>query len=343
MKVKEITLGKTGIRTPQNAFGALPVQRVDKETAVKILRRAYEGGMRFFDTARAYTDSEEKLGAAFGGMWDRVTLATKTHALTPEGFWKDLECSLSLLKTDCIDIYQFHQAKQVFRPGDGTGMYECMLKARDAGKIKHIGITSHRLPVAKEAIESGLYETLQFPFSYLSAPNEQALVRRCAERGMGFIAMKGLCGGLLTNSAACAAFMSEWPTVLPIWGVQHESELEEWLGYLSRPPVMDEAMRAFIEADRAQLGGEFCRSCGYCMPCPAGIEIRNCARMIQLLRRMPSGQWLNEHWQAEMKKIEGCLHCGRCVSKCPYHLNTPELLRKNYDDYQRVLRGEVKV
>ncbi len=341
--MRQVRLGNTGIVAAAQAFGALPVQRRSFAEAERILRRALDGGMDFFDTARYYTDSEEKIGRAISDRRGEFRVSTKTGAQTGAELMKDLETSLRNLRTDHIDIYQFHNPPFVPRPGDGRGLYEAALKAKEQGKILHIGITNHQLAIANEAIDSGLFETLQFPFSYLSAPNEQALVRRCAERGMGFIAMKGLCGGLLTNSAACAAFMSEWPTVLPIWGVQHESELEEWLGYLSRPPVMDEAMRAFIEADRAQLGGEFCRSCGYCMPCPAGIEIRNCARMIQLLRRMPSGQWLNEHWQAEMKKIEGCLHCGRCVSKCPYHLNTPELLRKNYDDYQRVLRGEVKV
>lgn len=343
MKVKEITLGKTGIRTPQNAFGALPVQRVDKETAVKILRRAYEGGMRFFDTARAYTDSEEKLGAAFGGMWDRVTLATKTHALTPEGFWKDLECSLSLLKTDCIDIYQFHQAKQVFRPGDGTGMYECMLKARDAGKIKHIGITSHRLPVAKEAIESGLYETLQFPFSYLSSEEDLNLVKSCKEHNMGFIAMKSLAGGLITRSEAAMAYTAQFDNVLPIWGIQRMNELEEWLAFMDDVPEYTDELRAFVEEERKSLSGDFCRGCGYCLPCPNEIVINQCARMSLMIRRAPSEAWLSEKWQAEMAKIDNCIHCMKCASKCPYHLDTPTLLKKNYEDYKKVLAGEIKV
>ena len=153
--MKQITLGKTGITVPQNAFGALPIQRVSKEMAVKLLRRAYEGGMRFFDTARAYSDSEEKVGAAFDGMRDKVFIATKTGAKTPEEFWNHLETSLRNLRTDYVDLYQFHCADQCYRPGDGTGMYECMLEAKKQGKIRHIGITNHRIAVAKEAIQSG--------------------------------------------------------------------------------------------------------------------------------------------------------------------------------------------
>lgn len=341
--MKQITLGSTGITVPQNAFGALPVQRDDMELAVKLLRRAYEGGMRFFDTARAYSDSEEKLGNAFEGMREQIYIATKTGAKTPEAFRKDLETSLHNLKTDYVDIYQFHCADRAYRPGDGTGMYECMLEAKKQGKIRHIGITAHKLQVAFDAVETGLYETLQFPFSYLSSEKEIELVRRCAAADMGFIAMKGLAGGLINQSKPAMAFMTQFDNVLPIWGVQRKTELEEWLSFMNETPSMTPEITDFIEKEKNELAGDFCRGCGYCMPCPAGIQINNCARMSLMLRRAPSKHWLSEEMQAEMKKIEGCLNCRRCVSRCPYELNTPELLRKNYEDYKKVLAGEVTV
>ena len=341
--MRQITLGKTGITVPQNAFGALPIQRVDKETAVKLLRRAYEGGMRFFDTARAYSDSEEKVGEAFEGMRDKVYIATKTGAKTPEEFWEHLETSLKNLRTDYVDLYQFHCAEQCYRPGDGTGMYECMEEAKRQGKIRHIGITAHKLYIAEEIVRSGLYETLQYPFSYLSSKREEELVENCRKADMGFIAMKGLAGGLINRSDAAMAFMSRFEQVLPIWGIQRETELEEWLGYMKDTPALTEETAAFIEKEKQELTGDFCRGCGYCMPCPAGIMINQCARMSLMLRRAPSSAWLTPEMQAEMKKIEGCLECRQCVEKCPYELNTPELLKKNYEDYKKVLSGEVKV
>lgn len=341
--MKQITLGKTGITVPQNAFGALPIQRVSKEMAVKLLRRAYEGGMRFFDTARAYSDSEEKVGAAFDGMREKVFIATKTGAKTPEEFWNHLETSLRNLRTDYVDLYQFHCADQCYRPGDGTGMYECMLEAKRQGKIRHIGITAHKLYIAEEIVESGLYETIQYPFSYLSSEREKQLVENCKKADMGFIAMKALAGGLINRSEAAMAFISQYDQVLPIWGIQKEKELEEWLGCMEETPGMTEEIRAFIEKEQQELTGEFCRGCGYCMPCPAGIQINQCARMSLMLRRAPSAAWLTPEMQAEMRKIEGCLECGQCMKKCPYELNTPELLKKNYEDYKRVLAGEVKV
>ncbi|MDE7212208.1 MAG: aldo/keto reductase [Lachnospiraceae bacterium] len=341
--MRQITLGSTGITVPQNAFGALPIQRVPMDTAVHILRRAFNGGMTFFDTARAYSDSEEKLGAAFDGMREKIYIATKTMAKTPEEFWKQLDTSLHNLRTDYIDIYQFHCADHCFAPGDGTGMYECMLQAKAQGKIRHIGITAHKLNIAQEAVSSGLYETLQFPFSYLSSEKEEALVKSCTEHNMGFIAMKGLAGGLITHSRAAMAYMLQFDNVLPIWGIQRESELLEWLAFMQEEPVLDDELKAFIEAERKELVGDFCRGCGYCMPCPAGIMINQCARMALMLRRAPSQNWLSENMQAEMKKIEGCLECGACRTKCPYGLDTPALLKKNYEDYQKVLTGEVKV
>lgn len=341
--MKEIILGSTGIRTPQNAFGALPVQRVSMNQAVRILQRAYEGGMTFFDTARAYSDSEEKLGEAFGGMREKIYIATKTMATNPDDFWKQLEQSLKLLKTDYIDLYQFHCVGRCYRPDDGTGMYECMQKAKEQGMIRHIGATAHKIGIASECVESGLYETMQFPFSYLSSPKELELVRSCEERNVGFIAMKGLAGGLIHNSRAAMAYIAQFNQVLPIWGIQREEELEEWLSYMEHTPKLDAEISAYIETEKKELTGDFCRGCGYCMPCPAGIMINQCARMSLMLRRAPSAGWLSEKMQSEMKKIEACLECGQCRAKCPYELNTPELLKKNYEDYKRVLAGEVSV
>ena len=185
-----VTLGRTGLAVPQNGFGALPIQRIPKPDAVRLLRRAFDGGVRFFDTARAYSDSEEKVGEAFaGGLRDEIVLATKTMAKTPAEFREQLETSLRTLRTDRIDIYQFHCVGQCWRPGDGSGMYEEMLAAKAAGKIRHICVTSHLVAVAEECVDSGLYDTLQFPFSYLASDREVALVKRCEAATVGFIAM----------------------------------------------------------------------------------------------------------------------------------------------------------
>ena len=341
--MKNVTLGSTGITVPQNGFGALPVQRDDMETSIKLLRGAYDGGMRFFDTARAYSDSEEKVGNALSDVRKNIYLATKTQAKNTEELKEHLDTSLKLLKTDYIDIYQFHCASQVFAPEDGTGMYELMEDLKRQGVIKHIGITAHKIGIAEDAVKSGLYETLQFPFSYLSDQRELDLVKLCQDSNVGFIAMKGLAGGLINNSKAAFAFMSQFDNVVPIWGIQKETELKEWLAFFDNPVAMDAEISAFIENEKKELSGDFCRGCGYCMPCPQGIIINQCARMSLMLRRAPSEAWLSEFWQKAMADVEKCVNCGKCKSKCPYELNTPELLKKNLEDYKKVLAGEVKV
>ncbi len=338
-----VTLGSTNITVPKNAFGALPIQRVSEEYAGMLLRKAYDAGVRYFDSARAYTDSEKKIGLYLSDVRDQIYIATKTGAQTKEGFWKDLYTSLEMLKTDYIDVYQFHNPPFVPKPGDASGLYDAALEAKEKGLIRHIGITNHRLPVAKEAIESGLYETLQFPFCYLATEKDIELVNLCKEHNMGFIAMKGLSGGLLNHSDMCYAWMLQYDNVLPIWGVQREYELDEFLSYDENPPKLDEEMMERIRKDREELSGDFCRSCGYCMPCTVGIMIPQAARMSQLVRRSPSANWLSPAMQKEMMKIEECVHCGVCMSRCPYELNTPELLMKNLEDYKKILAKEVEI
>ena len=333
-----VTLGKTGICVNKNGFGCLPIQRISVKDAAYLLQKAYDHGVTFYDTARAYSDSEEKVGVAFKGMREKIFIATKTAAGTAEGFWKDLETSLTTLQTDYVDILQFHNPAFCPKPGDESGLYDAIMKAKEQGKVRFAGITNHRLAVAKEAIDSDLYATLQFPLSYISDQKDEELVSLCEEKDMGFIAMKGLAGGLINNSAAAYAYMAQYKEVLPIWGIQKESELDEWLSYIENPPVMNEEITALIDHDKKMLGGEFCRGCGYCMPCPAGIEINNSARMSLMLRRAPQAGWLSEEWQAKMKKIEDCIHCNQCMKKCPYGLNTPELLKKNYEDYKTFLK-----
>ncbi|WP_249029525.1 aldo/keto reductase [Tannockella kyphosi] len=335
-----VRLGKTGIIVNKNGFGALPIQRISTQDAVDLIQMAFHQGINFFDSARAYSDSEEKVGLALHAVREKVYIATKTAAVTVEGFWQDLETSLKLLQTDYIDIYQFHNPSFCPKPGDGSGLYEAMLEAKEKGMIHHIGITNHRHHVAYEAIESGLYETLQFPFNYLASQKELELVELCKEKEIGFICMKAMSGGLITSSYVSYAHLSLYEHVLPIWGVQKESELAEFISYQTCKPIYDHQVEETIKHDRDELAGEFCRGCGYCMPCPAGIEINNAARMSLLLRRSPSAGWLDENGQAMMAKIKDCLHCGKCISKCPYGLDTPELLKRNLADYETFLEKE---
>lgn len=331
--IKTMLLGQTGLAVTKPAFGALPIQRRTMADAVPILRRAYEAGIRYFDTANAYTDSEEKIGAALADVRGDIVISTKSQGRDYDTVAGHIRLSLERLRTDYIDLFQLHLVGSWDEVDSGA--YEAALDAKAKGYVRHIGVTSHSLAFAREAVASGRFETMQYPFSYLSSPEEQELVRACREKNMGFIAMKALAGGLLTNARAVHAFMAEQEGVVPIYGIQTMDELETWLALAGEDPAMDDELRAVIKADRTQLGGQFCRSCGYCMPCPQGIEIRNCARMDMLIRRSPWQAWFTPEWQEKMNKIETCLECGQCKAKCPYHLDTPSVLKYMLKDYRQ--------
>ncbi len=333
--MQTIVLGSTGIRATRSGFGALPIQRLSKAEAARLLRLAYEGGINFFDTANAYTDSEEKIGLALSDVRKDIFIATKTGSSTPDQFWRHLELSLTRMKTDYIDIYQFHNPSAM--PSDE--MLSCMVKAKAQGMIRHIGVTAHRQDTALAEIGSGAFETLQFPLSALSSEKDLDLVRLCKEKNMGVIGMKGLAGGLLTSAAPTMAYLRRFDNLVPIWGFQRECEIREVLELEKDPPILDEAMMARIEKDRKELAGDFCRGCGYCLPCPQGIPINNAARMPQLLRRSPYAPYLTDEWAAQMERITTCINCRACASRCPYELDTPKLLRAALEDY-RAFRAE---
>ncbi len=334
--MRKTVLGRTGLSISKIGMGCLPLQRCSTDYAVKLLQAAYEGGITFYDTANAYTDSEHKIGLALAPVRSHIVIATKSTATDKEGVLEHIANSLKELRTDYIDLFQFHNVAEVPDPEDPNGAYAGAMAAKEKGYIRHIGVTTHRLQVAKACIASGCFETLQFPFSYLADPAEMEMVKDCGRANMGFIAMKGLSGGLLTNSKACAAFMDqkEFRHVVPIWGIQRQEELAQWLALAEQDTPLDEELSAYIEKDKKELAGSFCRSCGYCMPCTVGIEIRNCARMNMLLRRSPYRPYLTAEWKAKMEKIRDCVDCGLCKSRCPYRLDTPALLREMLADYE---------
>jgi predicted aldo/keto reductase-like oxidoreductase len=331
-----VTLGQTGITVNKNGFGALPIQRISESEAVFLLEKAYRSGITFYDTARDYTDSERKINLALSGVRDEIFIATKTSAKDAHTFWEQLETSLNALKTDRIDIHQFHNPPFCPRPGDDSGLYDAMLEAKAQGKVRHIGFTNHRLDIAREAAESGLYETIQYPISYLSASEELDLVRICAKKNIGVIAMKALSGGLITDSAAAYAYFLQFDNVIPIWGIQLESELDEFISYQDATPTLDDNANQVIARDTAELGGDFCRGCGYCLPCPAKINIPISARMSVLMKRAHVSFYFSDAAQKSMKRVADCTNCGHCKERCPYGLDVPKLVRENLIEFQKL-------
>lgn len=330
----KIKLGRTNLMVTRNGFGALPIQRVSFEEARRLLRKAYDSGINFFDTARGYTDSEEKIGYSLSDVRSSIIIATKSPAKDRKTLLQDIETSLRNMKTDYIDIIQLHNPDILPNPEDEEGSYAGLLEAKKKGLVRFIGITNHKIKNAMDAAVSELYDTIQFPLSSLSAEADLKLIEECKKRNLGVIAMKALSGGLITNAASTFAFLRQFDNVVPIWGIQRETELDEFISLEKNPPLLDEAMWSVINKDRAELAGDFCRGCGYCLPCPAKIEIPTSARITLLLGRAPYEGFLEDAFKEKMERINNCIECGHCRNNCPYKLDTPNLLRRELKSYK---------
>ena len=238
--MEKTRLGRTNLMVSRSGFGAIPIQRISFEDSKKLLQKAYASGINFFDTARGYTDSEEKIGNALSDVRKNIIIATKSPSEDRESVLRDLETSLKNLKTDYIDIYQLHNPKILPDPNDENSSYGALLEARKKGMIRWIGMTNHRLEVAMEAVNSGLYDTVQFPLSSLSSDTDLQLIDVCKQNDIGLIVMKALSGGLITNAASAFAFLRQYDNAVPIWGIEMESQLNEFIAMENNPPILDE-------------------------------------------------------------------------------------------------------
>jgi aryl-alcohol dehydrogenase-like predicted oxidoreductase len=331
--MKKINLGKTNLKVSRVGFGGLPIQRVSFTEAKKILLKAVDYGINFFDTAKIYHDSENKIGNAFKKIRSSVIIATKSNANNKKKLLSDLDVSLKNLQTDYIDLFQLHNPSEIPSIYDNEGLYQGLAEAKNSGKIRFFGLTNHSFSRTVDGIKSGLFDTIQYPISYISSQKDLTLIDKCKEKELGFIAMKPFSGGMLTNAAAAFAFLNQFENVIPIWGFEKESELDEVVGFEKKPPVLDEKLKELIKKDQKELSTQFCRGCEYCKPCPKNIDIPFGMRFPFLVKRFKKENILNKDTDAKMKMLQECINCKKCVKRCPYNLNIPSTLKKNYSYY----------
>lgn len=337
--MRQVKFGSTGLIISELGFGGIPIIRLDMRTAVNVLRRAYERGITFYDTASAYRDSEEKIGRAFEGLRDRVVLATKTLRRDAAGATQQLENSLRMLRTDCIDLYQLHQIAQekdwdaVTAPG---GALEAAVKARDQGKVRFIGVTSHGLSMAVKLIRTGLFSSIQFPFNFIEEAAGDELHTAARERRMGILAMKPFAGGMIDNAEVAFKFLRQHPDVIPIPGFDSVEGVDEVVSFYQHPNVVNEKDRELMDFYRVRLGRQFCRRCEYCQPCPQGVMITMAMAYKVIASRM-SPPVAVEFSRAAMESVKLCDECGACIERCPYELPIPDMLKASYDLYEQHL------
>ncbi|UCC64833.1 MAG: aldo/keto reductase [Anaerolineae bacterium] len=337
--METVRLGKTGLEVSRVGFGGIPIQRLSEGEAVKVVRRCLDLGITFLDTANNYTTSEERIGKAVAGRREQVVIATKTGARERATAQEHLGLSLKRLNTDYVDLWQFHNVstfeayEQVLGPDGAMAVAQDALRA---GKVRHIGITSHSMDVALRAVPSGRFETLQFPFNFVTHEPAKELVPLAQAHDVGFIAMKPLAGGLLDDANLAIKYLLQFENVVPDPGIERPEEIEEIVEILTGSWELTSQERQELERFRGQVGTRFCRRCEYCQPCPEGVRIPIIMNLRSFWKRFPAERFFTG-WIAEAVEVaRRCVECGECEEKCPYHLPIREMIVENVGFYDRV-------
>jgi predicted aldo/keto reductase-like oxidoreductase len=344
--LKERILGKTGIKVRVLGFGGIPIQQLSEEDAIEVVRRCYELGINYYDTARGYTVSEERIGKALKDVRDEVVFATKTHARTKDEARKELDTSLQNLRTDYIDVYQLHgvSSKEIWdQISSPDGALEVLYQARDEGTIRHLGITSHSPSFLTDIVKEAIFETIMIPFNYLATEPAEKLLPLCHRMKVGTVIMKPFGGGAFSNARTVLKFVLRNRNVdVVIPGMISVAEVEENAAVASGLYSLSDEELQSIEQDREELGTQFCRACNYCQPCPQEISISSVLRAEnQFLKRMGWTPWLKTMIQEAGKKVTTCTECGECESRCPYHLRIIELLPEKIASLEKIAQQHV--
>ena len=337
--MEKIRLGRTGMMVTRLGFGGIPIQRLSEDDAVKVVRKCLDLGINFFDTANGYSTSEERIGKAIKGRRQNVFIATKSGARTGEEIEKTLDLSLKRLDTDYIDLYQFHGVndkptlEKILDPENG--LYKVFEKAKKAGKIRHIGITSHQMDMAKAMVKTGRFETIMFPFNFITSEPADELLPLCREHDMGFIVMKPMAGGMLENAAVAFKYLFQFPDIVIIPGIQKVEEIEEIVWIYNGSHKMTAAERKKMQQMTEELGTRFCRRCDYCQPCQQQIPISMIMTFPSFVKRLPPDWYLKGGFIPDaMAKVASCTQCGECEARCPFHLPIREMLVEGYNLFE---------
>jgi len=333
--MEKVRLGRTDMMVSRIGFGGIPINGITEDDAIAVVKRSLDLGINYIDTAPMYGTSEERIGKAIAGR-EGVLLTTKTHAMNHEEVKNDLDNSLKTLGREAIDLYQFHSVSD-FKTYESitapNGLLSVVQEARQAGKIKHIGISSHQIDVAKAAIISGYFETIMFPFNFIANEAADELLPLAREHDVGFIAMKSLAGGRIDNIKIAMKYLFQFPDIVVLPGIGKIEEIEEIIGILEDPQMtpaeQDEMLRL-----REQLSPRFCRHCDYCQPCSQNLAIVMLMDF-EAISRAFSPERLYEGDFAETFKVAAtCDDCGECEKRCPYDVKIRELISEYVAQYE---------
>jgi len=339
--MEKIKFGKTGFLVTRVAMGGIPIMRLERKDAARVVRKVIDWGVNFIDTANGYGDSEEKIGEAIQGMnRESLVIASKSGVKDKKTFLEHVDLSLRRLRVDYIDIYHLHgvnsEEKMSEVMGSG-GAYEGLEEAVKLGKVRHYAFSSHQAETAKKLMLTQRFEVAQIPFNFVNTEPEEELIPLARRLNMGFIAMKPLAGGALENAVLAFRYLSQFPSVVPDPGIERVEEMEEILTVMKnvRPLTLEE--KDAIERTRKELGKVFCRRCGYCQPCPQEIPIALVLSIESAVKRAPLKDVIRWGFGKAMEKARSCTECEECLERCPYDLPVPSLIKEKLAFWDEIL------
>jgi len=342
--VQTTPLGKTGITVKKLGFGAMYLTRISPEESDRLLNRALDLGINYFDTASAYMDSEEKLGRVLARRRDECIITSRSVSwrVSFDEFKKDFEQSFKRLQTDTINFYGFHAVNQPPELEMALkGPLSFLQEARAAGRIRHIAITGHNPVTLTEALKTGAFEMVMFPFNVIEREALQTLITTANQMGVATSIMKPLAGGVIESKALALRFFLAHPIDVITPGMMSLPELEENFRVINEGRPLSPEELGKLEEEVQELGKEFCRRCSYCMPCEKGIMIP----FVHMLHMKCHGKEMNDDvaYTLQLAKrmlpqLEACDACGKCMEKCPYNIPTHQRVQELLE----VLKGQEK-
>ncbi len=318
---------KLNLKISRIGFGGIPIQNSSVENAKDVIDELIRSNVNYIDSARGYKESEKIIGEAIKGRRSSFILATKSMARTYEAMKQDIEVSLGNFQTDYIDIYQLHnpnmEALELCLSDEGA--YRALKEAKNEGKIGHIGITNHSLEVLNKAIDTGLFETVMYPFNIVEDQGKE-MFDRCKSLGILTIAMKPVAGGAIDNKKLAIKYLLNEDIDVIIPGMKDKNEVIENVN-IKKEALYDSEL-AEVKRIKEDLSGDFCRRCGYCAPCSVGIDIPNCFVFEGYFKKYDLKDWAIERYASLKHHASECIECGMCESRCPYNLKIIEKLKE---------------